>query len=445
MRHDRIRQPVLALLTLVCLALCLHAPTPALAVGPFFDLRILHSNDTHSIYGGYTATGGICYAPYCEGGKGGFVRLHQAISALRRDTPDALLLDAGDLFQGSLYWTLHKAAMPNALLRYFDYLAIAPGNHEFDEGCQPFFDLFSDLQTVPLAANLSFPASAERAGNMTPWLVTKVRNRQIGIIGLANPDTVILSSPCAEARFANAAAALRRAIAELESKGVDIIIALTHLGLAADMALAASIDGLDVIVGGHSHSLLSSSLPEADGAYPLVVRSPYGRRVLVVTAGSHGRLLGRLDLSFDAAGELVSWNGDVVALDDNSLQALDAPAPDPDLAALLESFSVPVRKVLHKPLGMIIVPGLEQGPLEGEIRICRQRECLSGNIVADALRTGFADAPIVLLNGGALRNSLPAGQVTAGNVLEALPYNNYCMATRISGQMLLQMLEHGLS
>ncbi|MDL2279539.1 bifunctional metallophosphatase/5'-nucleotidase, partial [Desulfovibrio sp. OttesenSCG-928-G11] len=441
------------------LVLCCLCRAPALAGQSPFTLTVLHSNDTHSAYGGFDAEGSLCYKSRCPGGQGGYGRLHQAIRAVRRDRPEAILLDAGDFFQGSLYWSRHKAAMPAAVLRYFDYLALVPGNHEFDEGCGPCLDFLAAVKARPLAANLYFHPAKEAqctpfaplpekeiAGQerLRPFMIHEIEGRKIGIIGLVNPETPLLSRPCRRAVFEAARPGLLRAVAELETLGVNIIIALTHVGLEADRELAAGVAGVDIIVGGHDHSLLANDQEGADGPYPEIVLSPEGLPVLIVTAGAYTRHLGRLEVAFDAAGVPLSWEGDSLPLTDGGLRDLQAPAPDPDLEALLESFSAPIRSLFDESLGRIEAPG-KGGRLETDIRDCRQGPCPTGDIVARAMLAAVPEAGAALLNSGALRHSLPLGAVTYGDLLESFPFADHCVKSVMSGEILLAALEHGLS
>ena len=121
-----------------------------------FTLSVLHTNDTHSVFGGTTDKGLTCYAAMCEGGRGGYVRLDQAVRAIRKDNPDALFLDAGDIFQGTLFWAQHKERMPIALVDRMGYQAVIPGNHAFDDGWPTWLRLVDALKTPVLAANVSF-------------------------------------------------------------------------------------------------------------------------------------------------------------------------------------------------------------------------------------------------------------------------------------------------
>jgi 5'-nucleotidase len=410
-------------------------------------LTIMHTNDIHSAYGGVTANGRLCYEPLCEDGKGGSVRMQQAARAVRQEEPGAIFLNAGDVFQGSLYWAAHKEAMPVSVLDMMGYQAIIPGNHEFDDGCGPMLNLARASKTPVIAANLSFDSQLEGAESIKPWLTLERGGRKIGIVGIANPDTPNLSSPCAEAHFSDAAEALRAAVKELGKQGVNIIIAVTHIGLENDRRLARAVDGVDVIVGGHSHSLLSNTLPGAEGPYPVVERSSEDKPVIIVTASTATQYLGRVDVRFDKAGVPVSWQGEPITLDDSTLAALNAPAPDPELVRVIEGYSKPVKLMMNSPIGIIRAEGREGKPLEEpNVLQCRQGECLTGNAVADALRTqAFSSAEAAILNGGALRNSLPGGTATTGDALATLPFQNTPVRADMPGSVLLQALEHGVS
>lgn len=125
------------------------------ASGQAFELTILHTNDVHASYGGTTAAGRPCYAALCAGGKGGSVRLFRAIRAVRKEKPGLLLLDAGDQFQGTLFYNVQKEVMPAALLNFMKYTATVPGNHEFDDGCGRFLSYLEQLDVPMLAANIA--------------------------------------------------------------------------------------------------------------------------------------------------------------------------------------------------------------------------------------------------------------------------------------------------
>jgi len=414
-----------------------------------FSLTVLHTNDTHSSYGGITDKGLTCYAALCEGGRGGYVRLDQAVRAIRQDHPGALFLDAGDVFQGTLFWTLHRERMPLAIEDKMGYQALIPGNHEFDTGLAGWLRLVEGLKTPVLAANIALdsPAAWPAAAKILPYRVLEREGRKIGIVGLVTEETPEKSSPGPGIRFNDAQAALQAAVKALTDQKVNIIIALTHLGLDNDQRLARAVSGVDIIVGGHSHSLLSNVNARAEGPYPVVEKAPDGAPVLVVTASTAAIYLGRLDVDFDASGIARRWHGEPIVLDQAALASLQAPRPDAELVQLIDGFADAVREMMTTPIGAIDAAGKEGRPLEEpNVMECRRVECLSGDIVADALRAvPFSQADMALVNGGALRVSLPGGAVAPGHVIGTLPFQNTPLRAQVPGAVLLRALEHGIA
>lgn len=314
----KIRLPLLSLLLL-----CFAAPSQA------FELTVLHTNDVHSMYGGTTEKGTACYAAQCAGGSGGSVRLKQAVDTVRAAEPNVVLLDAGDEFQGTLFYTQFKGDVAAEVLDALDYTAFTPGNHEFDDGCGEFRRFVERTHVPVLAVNLTLPPVPGGKPLTRPWIVVERQGRKIGIVGLVNEETPSLASPCKEAVFGPAETALREAVVSLRAQGVNIVIALTHLGLNVDCELAGRVDGVDVFVGGHTHSLLSNTNPKAVGPYPIVKHSPSGEPVLVVTAASSCKLLGHIAIDFNDAGIAQRWNGEPIVLDGRNVTV----PPDAKLSA----------------------------------------------------------------------------------------------------------------
>ena len=439
-----------ALFALLLVAACSPARTVKTdkASAPV-TLTVLHTNDTHSSYGGVTDKGLVCYTASCEGGRGGYVRLDQAVRAVRKDSPDALFLDAGDISQGTLFWTQHKERMPMALIDKMGYQAIIPGNHEFDQGWPTWLRLVDSLKTPVLSANISFDPRPDSpaADKILPYAILERNGQKIGIVGLTTENTPATSAPGSGISFNDAQKAMETAIADLTARNVRIIIALTHIGLENDRLLARSLNGVDIIVGGHSHSLLSNTDKRAEGPYPIVEKTPEGAPVLIVTTSTACVYMGRLDVEFDGNGVATAWRGGPVLLDQAGLAALEAPGPNAELTQLVEGFAAPVMEMMTTKIGAVNAAGKDGSPLEEpDIMECRRRECLTGNITADALRVvPFKEAEIALVNGGLMRVSLPGGAVTPGDVIGTLPFQNTPLMGAIPGSVILLALEHGVA
>jgi len=419
--------------------LCLLALVLATAVRAEqadFALTLLHTNDVHAHIADFDAMGQECTADKKSQGKclGGAARLATAVAQARAEGGNTLLVDAGDWFQGTLAYTRFKDEALRKVTSRLGYQAMAPGNHEFDDGPAVLASFLSGVPFPMLACNMDVSAEPLLAGKIAPYAVLDVGGRAVGVVGVANEDTASLSSPGEHVRFLAAEEPLRAAVAELAGRGVNIIIAVSHAGFERDKVLAAAVTGLDVIVGGHNHLLLANGAPEAAGPYPLRISGPDGDTACVVTAGSWGKYLGRLNLRFDAAGRVVEAEGDPRPMDAGVAQ-------DPDMAALVATYEERLA-----PFRATAVGSLETAlPLARAD--CRGGECLIGDMAADAVLATAErhEARAALVNAGSIRAGLPAGEVSLGAVLTTFPFGNTLVVCDLLGADLMAALEHGVS
>lgn len=416
----------------ISLAAILVAAAPVSALADF-PLRILHTNDVHARYEPVTTGGSTCDAKADLAGKcvGGAARLATALAAARAGV-NALYLDAGDQFQGSLLYTLHKGEATRAILDLLKPDVRTLGNHEFDDGPAPLAAHIAKSGGAVVSANIDVSREPAFAQPIPPSVVVEVGGQKIGVVGLTTVETPISSSPGPTVAFKPEAESLRAAVDALRSRGVDKIIALTHVGYADDLELARSVDGVDVLVGGHSHTLLSNSDRAAVGAYPTATRSPSGEPVLVVQAGWGGIHLGRLDVVFDDKGVLRSWSGDAPILTADI-------APDPTVAATVAALAKPLDELRARVVGSSSV---DLSNVE-----CRFKECAIGDLIADAVLDAArgAGAVAAVTNGGGIRSGIPQGPITMGRVLEAFPFSNTVAWADVTGAALRADLENGVS
>lgn len=220
---------------------------------------------------------------------------------------------------------------------------------------------------------------------------------------------------------------------ELERQGVRHIVALTHLGLPADRRLARSVDGVDVIVGGHTHSYLGPDA--AEGPYPVVERSPSGQPVLVVTAKRATQYLGELRVAFDEKGIPLVWEGGL-----RELSPRDAGTPA--ISALTASYTASLASFRRDVVGH-----RQAGNLPDGMDACRTGECAGGMLTTDAMLACArpCGAVIALCNGGAIRAALPEGRITRGDLLTMHPFGNMMVVREYSGAQIWEALEHGVS
>ncbi|GIK72391.1 MAG: multifunctional 2',3'-cyclic-nucleotide 2'-phosphodiesterase/5'-nucleotidase/3'-nucleotidase [Chloroflexota bacterium] len=401
-----------------------------------FTLTILHTNDTHARIEQFAGSGSTCSEEQAAAGQcvGGVARRATKIAELMGSATNPILVDAGDQFQGSLYYTEYRGAEAAEFMPMLGYQAMAIGNHEFDDGPANLAKFIDSVGLPVLSANIDASADPDLAGKISPYTVLDVNGEQVGIIGLTTNTTPFSSSPGDTIAFGEYVASLEPVIADLEAQGINKIVLLSHIGYADDQTLAAAIDGIDVIVGGHSHTLLANTIEGASGPYPTVVDSPSGAPVLIVQAEAYGKYLGNLEVTFDADGVASAWQGEPLLLDASV-------AEDPDVLARVQALGQSLAELRNTVVGQSAID------LDGSRTSCRFGECTMGNLIADAMlwATQNDGAQVAIENGGGIRASLPAGDVTRGGVLEVLPFGNMAATFGLKGADLLLALENGVS
>jgi len=404
-----------------------------------FTLNILHINDFHSRFDPITGTDSNCDAETDAAGEcfGGIARLKTIIddtrSALEADGGNVLLLSAGDNFQGSLYYTTYKSKVVSDFFNQMGFDVVATGNHEFDDGPEEF-KVFIDAAEFPIiGGNFDVSKSEELRGAIKGSYVIEVGGERIGIIGATTEDTPEIAT-VGEVEFHDVVQYVRGASEALDAAGIDKIILLSHIGYTEDMRVAAALPLVDVIVGGHSHTLLSNTAEGAAGPYPTMVTNPEGVEVPVVQANQYGKHLGALEVTWDAEGNVVSAVGEPYLID-ASVEG------DAGFAAQLADLAGPIQEAMSE------VIGTATDAIEGSREICRAMECSMGNLVADAMLDRVADQGVsmAIANGGGLRASIDSGEITMGEVITVLPFSNTLATVDISGADVIDALENGVS
>ncbi|TAN01576.1 MAG: LysM peptidoglycan-binding domain-containing protein, partial [Rhizobiaceae bacterium] len=305
---------------------------------------------------------------------------------------------------------------------------------EFDNGEEGLAAFLDKVHFPVLGANVLPDIHAKIGNRVKPYVVLTVGGQKIGIVGAVANDTDVISSPGPHVLIGNDAEAITAAVNQLQKEGVDKIIALTHVGYRRDMNVIAKIPGVDVVVGGHSHTLLSNTDPKAAGPYPTFVQNPQGYEVPIVTAASYSRYLGEVTVTFDDHGVVKEATGEPIPLDANI-------KPDPAVTARIRELAGPIADLRAKPVAETTAP------IDGNRETCRKQECTMGDLVADAMleRTRKQGVTIAIVNGGGLRASIGGGQVTMGDVLDVLPFQNTLATFALSGKDIVAALENGVS
>lgn len=396
-----------------------------------YKLTILHTNDFHARFEPVSKYDSGCSAEDNEIGKcfGGSARLMTAITTARARAGNSILVDGGDQFQGSLFFTYYKGKLAAEMMNKMGYDGMTVGNHEFDDGPEVLRGFVDALNFPILMSNADISREPLLAGKLAKSAIVEKAGEKIGLIGLTPQDTHELASPGPNITFTDPVAAVQGEVDKLTSLGVNKIIVLSHSGYRVDKWVAAETMGIDVIVGGHSNTYLSNTSDRARGPYPTMVGA-----TAIVQAYAYGKFLGELNVVFDDAGNIITATGEPLAMDarvaeDGAVKARIAAAAEP-----LEA----IRK---------LVVGQSAGFIEGDRMVCRVMECAMGNLVADAMLARVRDqgVSIAIANSGGLRASIDAGDVTMGDVLSVLPFQNTLSTFQISGATVIAALENGVS
>ncbi len=396
-----------------------------------YTLHIIHINDLHSRIEPINRFDSTCNAEDNAAGEcfGGVARVITKINELREELAgeNVIVLDAGDQYQGSLMYTTYKGDVEAEFAEIVGFDAMAVGNHEFDDGDEGLRKLTDNVSFPIVSGNIDVSSSNVLAGQVENHVVLEVGGEMIGIVSALAVDTVETSSPSDAVIFTDEAESLSADVATLEAEGVNKIIALNHVGVTKDMAIAEAVDGLDAVVGGHSHTLFSNT-EEGAMAYPTMVGD-----VPVVQAYAYSKYVGHLTLVFDDDGNVTSATGDTILLDASV-------AEDEAVVARVAELAGPIEEMKTR----VVAEAAE--PIEGNRDVCRAMECPMGNLVADAMLDRVKDQgiQIAIQNGGGVRASIDAGEITMGEVLTVLPFQNTLSTFEVKGEAIVAALENGV-
>ncbi|MBF2066097.1 MAG: 5'-nucleotidase C-terminal domain-containing protein [Calothrix sp. C42_A2020_038] len=415
-------------LIFVIVTLVSYIITSIIVQQPNFTLHILHTNDHHAH---------LEAIEFNKDELGGIIRRKTLVDKIRSQSAatkeQVLLLDAGDIFQGTLYFNQYLGQADLYFYNDLGYNIATLGNHEFDRGEKVLADFISKAKFPLISANIEVDKTSPLANKIKPWTILQINREKVGVFGLTTEKTAVLSNPGNGVTFTDSIKAAKKAVAALNAQNVNKIIALTHIGINADQELARQVNGIDIIVGGHSHTPLGN-MPGATVSYPIIEKSPDGHKVLIVTDWEWGKYLGDIHVSFDNKGEVISWKGSPTPVSRDI-------TPDLAFQKKLEQLAAPIKTLRQKIIGETTLT------LDGERTKIRTQETNLGNLIADAIldKTRPDKAQVAIMNGGGIRSSIPVGSITVGKVLEVLPFGNTIARLDLTGAQLKEALENGVS
>lgn len=453
------------------------------------NLRILHINDHHSNLAPSSAELTLAGATTTVE-LGGFAKVVTKIRELAgKDPNNTLKLHAGDAITGTLYYTLFKGEADAALMNQVCFDAFELGNHEFDEGdkgLKTFLDYLKSsttCNTPVLAANVTPKVGESPLAPTTttdyfkPYIIKELDGKKYGIIGIdVAGKTKNSSNPDKNTLFANEAQTAQKYINELKAKGISKVILLTHQGYNNDLSLAKSLSGVDVIIGGDSHSLLGGESLTAvgltpEGAYPTKTTNKDGNPVCIAQAWQYATTVGELNINFDNNGVVKGCSGTphvllgstfkrngtalagtdlqnvVAAVDAN--EALSIVAPDQTSETILKTYSDKVTELKKTQIGtasqnlcLTRIPGdVGRSKIAGCDDLTKSHGSDISNVVAKAFLMMSNTSDISIQNAGGVRTDVAAGSITIDTAYTLLPFANTLTEIEMTGQQIIDVLE----
>ncbi len=384
----------------------------------YADIEILHTNDIH-----------------CGISKNlGLARVAQYKKDRQKENPAVILVDAGDAIQGEPIGKRTKGEFIVKVMNAANYDFQIPGNHEYDYGMDNFLKVAKDSACGYYSANFMDLAAGERV--FPSWKMFSLDGKKVALIALTTPETLVTSNPV---NFQNDRgewiygfqedetgeklySTVQTAVGEVKEQGADYVILVAHLGSDGSVpvwssgAVIANTTGIDAVIDGHSHE-----------QYTRVVTNKEGHPVVLAQTGTKLETLGKI---------VIDDEGHIAA---TLLKELGS--EEPTVAAMIAEENQKVDEELARKVGTSTVEFVTD---IGGVRRVRTGETNLGDMCADAIRELF-HADVGLANGGSLRDTLPAQELTAKDLMEVYPFGNMLTLREISGQQLLDALEMGAS
>lgn len=374
------------------------------------EIKILHINDFHGRLQPYIVKSISETIPVSGGAY-----LSYLINEERSKNPDGtILLSAGDMFQGTPISNIFKGEPVIKMMNYLKFDAMTIGNHEFDWGQELLQTWIKNSNFPYLASNIL--KDGNYLPNVKPYVILERKGIKIAIIGLTTPETAYIVKPdyVKDLTFVEPDKVLPNLIKEVRDKGAQLIVVLSHLGYDADKKLAENVQGIDVIVGGHSHTVVTK---------PTIVRG-----TIIVQAGYNGIYLGVLDLKVQPeTGIILDFTKE------NELKTVFAGPEnkyDTEVANLIETYNSQLKEEFSKVVGETLVDLVRNYNEESNV----------GNAICDAMLEA-SKAQIAFQNSGGIRIDIPKGKITMEQVYSLLPFDNVLVEMDLTGKDILDLLE----
>lgn len=389
-------------------------------------LTLLGTNDMHSYVD--NAPDNVKEGEVATTGKIGYAKIAAYKKSVAENGP-VLLFDSGDATHGQVIATLLEGESIIWLMNAAGYNGMTPGNHDFNYGYSKLID-FDYMADFPiLSSNLTYKDSGISV--LPEYAIYNIDGIKVGVFGVTTPETYYKSSPVnTEGLEISDPYETGKKMVEFLRPHVDLIVALSHLGVDGgsefqSTGLAEAAPGIDVILDAHSHTQMDE---------PIIIGD-----TLIIQAGEHGRNISQVKVTLQPGESatdrmsIVSKEGSLVTYE----MLLDT-EPDADVLEISAEIQSMMEVVASEVVGHTAVD------LDGERETNRSQETNLGDLITEAMlaETG---ADVALTNGGGIRASIPAGDITLGQVITTFPFGNYVVTIEATGQDLIDAMENGLS
>ncbi|MCQ2735773.1 MAG: bifunctional metallophosphatase/5'-nucleotidase [bacterium] len=369
---------------------------------------ILHTNDIHGkVFPELDRKDGIW--------KGGLASVASLADGIRRENPGAVILvDAGDMFQGTPVSNIFKGDPVTDFMNHAGYECSVIGNHEFDFGIDGFEREAARRKFPMLCANIR----EKKTGKIPPFakksIVVERNGIKIGLIGVTVPfgRRSGSKSPMKDFYFEDPLKCIEECRDELRSDGIKTVGVISHNGYEKDLEFASKLSGIDFIIGGHSHTYVDT--PAEAGGIP------------VFQAGEHGKALGFIRLEIDPdSGKALSYEGRLIPV----------PGYDMALQKTIESYEDRVKEAMREEIGLSNddIPRKRISEKSGTLVI--------GDFISDIIRKS-ADADVCFINTSSFKNGLSRGVIRKEDIFYAIPYDNRVIAYNVKGSSLRKIIEY---
>ena len=388
------------------------------------SLVLLHTNDTHS------------QLDTDKNGIGGVLPRKAIIDSIRSAEDNVILIDAGDVVQGSLYFKFFRGEVEYPLMDMMNYDIRILGNHEFDNGIEDIAKYYKDIKGVPISANYDF-SGTELDGIFSPYTIREVKGKRIGFFGInVDPESLIDKKNTGNLKFKEIIPVANATAEYLKKKEhCDLVVAVTHIGVVkqnqktTDYELAAASKDIDIIIGGHSHTEIK---PGETGENPSIVMNSKGKPVLVAQTGKYGKNLGYIKIDLDKLGNARKYDYRLIPVTDR----FSPEQYDQEIIEFIQPYKDRIDTYNKRVIARSAVSSSNSDRTGALANFTSDLAYDYATHKADSLRLTDPDFPAIdfaMMNVGGIRMPLNEGDVTVGQILNTYPFSNHLAIANVKG------------